>query len=111
MTTQEYIINKQGAKIYIDVNKHEILSIPKIKSNKEQGAIYEVLSVGMLGMNTPIVTVKEKGQAVAYRLPQQYVEWVTSSLMMAKELNVSMFPEKVEFGCIEKENYYYAEIL
>ena len=31
--------------------------------------------------------------------------------MMAKELNVSMFPEKVEFGCIETENYYYAEIL
>ncbi|MGG2934659.1 hypothetical protein ABEO66_11040 [Bacillus pacificus] len=39
MTTQEYIINKQGAKMYSDVNKHEVLSsIPKIKSNKEQGA-------------------------------------------------------------------------
>lgn len=62
-------------------------------------------------MNTPIVTVEERGQAVAYRLSQQCVEWATSSLMMAKELNVSMFPEKVEFGCIEKENYYYAEML
>ncbi|EJR52621.1 hypothetical protein IIO_06127 [Bacillus cereus VD115] len=111
MTTKDYMVNKQGAKIYSDVNKHEILSIPKIKNDREQGAIYEVLSVGMLGMDTPIVTVKEKGQAVAYRLPQQYVEWATSSLMMAKELNVSMFPEKVEFGCIEKENYYYAEML
>ncbi|EOO05697.1 hypothetical protein IAW_05006 [Bacillus cereus str. Schrouff] len=43
-------------------------------------------------MNTPIVTVKEKGQAITHRLPQQYVEWATSSLMIAKELNVSMFP-------------------
>lgn len=92
MTTKDYMVSTQGAKIYIDVNMHAILSISKIKRNKEQRAIYEVLSVSMLGMNTSIVTLKVKGQAIAHRLPQQYVEWDTSSLMMVKELNVSMFP-------------------
>ncbi|MGE8053537.1 hypothetical protein ACQKOD_06105 [Bacillus mycoides] len=111
MTTKDYVINNQGAKIYSDATKHEVLPIPKIKSNKEKGVVYEVLSVGMLGRDTLIATIREEGQVVAYILPEQYKGWVSHSLLVSKHLGESIFPEKVEFGCIEKENHYYAEML
>lgn len=98
-----FMVNKAGAKIYMDVSKHEELHI-------EDATKYNVLSVGIVGsQRTAIATVQENdGVVSAYRLPVQLDDWVqTSMLMSAQGLNV--FPAAVEFG--RDGDDVYAEIL
>lgn len=105
-----FIVNKAGAKIYKDITKHEILTLPILKSDKEQGAIYEVLSVGVLGsQRTPVITVKEaSGDSIAYRLPNELSDWV-ENMIGFKLQGFDALPSKVEFGIID--NIPYAEML
>ncbi|MCE4092845.1 hypothetical protein LXM61_27255 [Priestia megaterium] len=107
---EDFIINKAGAKIYKDITRHKLLSLPVLKNNTEQGIVYEVLSTGVLGsQRTPIITVKEKnGEVVAYRLPDELRDWVEHSMGM-KLSGFDVFPSEIEFGIID--NHAYAEIL
>jgi hypothetical protein len=43
----DYIVNKAGAKVYSDVNKHAVLKVPLLKKESENGVVHDVLSVGM----------------------------------------------------------------
>jgi hypothetical protein len=106
----DFIVNKAGAKIYMDTSKHEVLEVPVLQDEKETGVVYDVLSVGVVGLQRePIVTVKESnGQVVAYRLPHDLLEWVEYSIGM-KLQGLSALPAKIEFGKLN--NRMYAEIL
>ncbi|MDX8367145.1 hypothetical protein [Cytobacillus sp. IB215665] len=106
----EYIINKQGAKVYKDSSKNETLPIPTVSSTNEKGVVYEVLSAGILGDQgrIPIVTIKGDNENKAYILPLDLYAWV-EGLMMNKKADVSLLPCKVEFGCLSGR--YYAEML
>lgn len=106
----DYIVNKAGAKIFKDINKHEILKVPLLLDEKAKGVVHHVLSVGFLGgKREPIVTIKESNEEiVAYRLPNDLVGWVENSMGM-KLQGIDMFPAKVEFGKLN--NRVYAEVL
>lgn len=106
---KKFKINAAGAKIYEDANKHEMLKVPTISDpHNETGAIYDVLSVGLLGeQRIPIVTIRETKGIVAYRLPHDLSDWVHHAIALSME-GVKMFPEKVEFGILN--NIAYAEI-
>jgi len=106
----DFIVNKTGAKIYKDINKHDVLKVPVLLDEKAQGIVHNVLSVGILGgQREPIVTVKESnGKVIAYRLPNELVGWVENSVGM-KLQGIDMFPAKVEFGKLNGRVY--AEIL
>jgi phosphoribosylcarboxyaminoimidazole (NCAIR) mutase len=54
----EFVINKAGAKVYIDLSKHNELEIPILANEHESGKVYEVLSVGMMPPGIAIATVK-----------------------------------------------------
>lgn len=106
----DFIVNKAGAKIYKDINKHEILKVPVLLDEKANGVVHQVLSVGFLGgEREPIVTIKESnGESVAYRLPHELIGWV-ENFMGLKLQGVDMFPAEVEFGILNSRAY--AEIL
>lgn len=106
----DFIVNKAGAKIYKDINKHEILKVPVLFDENAKGVVFNVLSVGMLGsQREPIVTIKEpNGEVVAYRLPYDLVGWVETFMGM-KLQGIDMFPAKVEFGKLN--NKVFAEIV
>ncbi|MEB4872110.1 hypothetical protein P8831_25860 [Priestia megaterium] len=102
----DFVISKAGAKIYKDITKHKLLSLPVLANDTEQGIVYEVLSAGILGLQrTPIITVKEKGvKVVAYRLPDDLRDWVQTAMEM-KMSGFDTFPSKVEFGIINNHTY------
>lgn len=106
----DFIVNKAGAKIYKDLDKHVVLKVPVLLNEKEKGVVHNVLSVGILGsQRVPIVTVKDpNGKVRAYRLPHELVGWVENSMGM-KLQGIEMFPAKVEFGKLKDRVY--AEIL
>ncbi|MGE7762166.1 hypothetical protein [Peribacillus sp. NPDC097895] len=98
----DFLVNKAGAKIYNDTNKHEILKVPVLLNEKSKGVIHQVLCLGYLGgQREPIITIKESsGEIVAYRLPHNLYGWV-ANLMGLKLEGVDMFPAKVEFGILK----------
>lgn len=97
----DFIMNKAGAKIYLDANKHELLEIPELKNDKEKGIAHKVLSVGMGRQGIPIVTIKNhNNKAMAYRLPMELQGWVQSSTGLAMQ-GTKLFPSNVEFGKID----------
>lgn len=106
----DFIVNKAGAKIYKDINRHEILKVPILLDEKAKGVVHHVLSAGFLGgEREPIVTIKESnGEVVAYRLPNDLFGWVENSMGM-KLQGIDMFPANVEFGKLN--NRVFAEIL
>ncbi|HBO5951995.1 MULTISPECIES: hypothetical protein [Bacillus subtilis group] len=106
----DFIVNKAGAKVYKDINKHRVLNAPALSNESEKGTVYNVLSVGILGgQREPIVTVKETdGEVVVYRLPYDLVGWVENFMGM-KLHGIDSFPAKVEFGKLNGRVY--AEIL
>lgn len=106
----DFIVNKAGAKIYKDINKHDYLKVPVLLDEKEIGIIYEVLSAGIIGpQRVPIVTVKEtNGKAIAYRLPDDLTGWMENSIGL-KLQGIDLFPAKFEFGKLN--NRVYAEML
>ncbi len=107
----EFKYNDRGAKVFRDPLRHTILEIPKIRSRKEKGAIYDVLSVDMFwNPIVPTATINENGTPVLYRLPEWYSEWVEYSLILSSK-GPNPFPSKVEFGYIIPDKQYYADIL
>jgi hypothetical protein len=105
-----FVVNNAGATIYSDINKHKLLPILSLSSHQKSRVIYEVLTVGMhWGGRTPIATVKEENNAVAYVLPTELHGWVENILLMGiNGLRVPL-PAKVEFGVLDGKPY--AEIL
>lgn len=106
----DFVVNKAGAKIYSDINKHELLKLPVLVDTKANGTIHEVLSVGFQGeQREPIVTIKKSNQEViAYRLPKDLQGWVEGSMFMTMQ-GMNPFPTRVEFGILN--NRAFAEIL
>lgn len=101
----DFIINKAGAKVYLDANKHELLEIPVLKNDEEKGVIHHVLSVGMGGQGIPTVTIKKHNKkALVYRLPMELQEWAQSATGMAMR-GLNPFPTNVEFGKIDDTVY------
>ncbi|KXY68784.1 hypothetical protein AT261_23625 [Bacillus cereus] len=104
------VVNKAGAKIYSDINKHEMLELPVLVNNKSNGIIHEVLSVGLQGaQREPIVTIKKSNQeAIAYRLPKDLQGWVENAMFLTMQ-GMNPFPSRVEFGILD--NRAFVEIL
>jgi len=110
-TSNEYIINNKGAKIYTDINRHAFLDVPDVATAAlDAGAKYTVLAVGFLKGRLPLITVKNDGKPEAYRLPDDLAGWVDMN-MQASLKGVKMFPAEVEFGYLVEEDRTYAEIL
>lgn len=104
----EFITNKQGAKIYRDINKHKFLVVPKIESTSEDGKTYQVLAVGFNSDYKPLVTVKEGSKAIAYRLPEGLSDWAVHTVALARQ-GIKALPCDIEFG--ELPDGCYAEII
>jgi hypothetical protein len=104
------IQNRAGAMIYVDINKHEVLDIPKVLNTTERGKVYHVLSVGKhFNGGGAIITIKEaNGNAIVYQLPKGTLqEWAYKAITQAN-LGVNSFPCDVKFG--ELANGHYAKI-
>lgn len=102
---QGWFINAKGAKVYFDVSKQPVLPL---RDGENQ---YDVLSLGSggFGLNTvPLVTIRENGQAVCYRLPVEYAAWVRDCVALAYS-GMNFFPGKVVFTV--KDGKYFADIL
>ena len=113
MADSNFIIDKEGAKVYSDLQKHKLLPVPRIKSRYENGDVYHVLSVRTIltsGKNTPTVTIKFGKEVELFRLPIQYLDWVKFCTSSAS-LEGNFFPSDVQFGYIIGEDRYYAEVL
>ncbi|MDE5054885.1 hypothetical protein NDK25_21970 [Niallia taxi] len=106
----DFILNKAGAKIYKDIKKHEYIETPVLSDPSESGIIYNVLSVGFVGVQrSPIMTVEETdGKVNAYRLPDELGGWMEKT-MNQSAMGVNVFPSKVEFGKLN--NRVYAEMI
>lgn len=105
----DFIVNKAGAKVYLDANKHELLEIPALKNDGERGVVHHVLSVGIGRQGVPTITIKNpNNKALVYRLPMELQEWVQASIGMARQVP-NLFPTNVEFG--EIDNTIYAHLL
>lgn len=100
----EYVVNKAGAKVYKDLSKHNVLEIPTLNNESEQGKIYEVLSIGMMPPGIAIATVKNGDLPVAFRLPSELAGWCQHSMGLAMQ-GVKIFPAKVEFGVLNGRCY------
>lgn len=106
---KDYMINAQGAKVYKDASKHPVLEIPQLSSTTEQGTIYDVVSVGVMGLS-PIATVKIGDLPQVFRLPNWYADWARSLMAMSMS-GTKLLPHRIEFGFYVKENRYYAELI
>lgn len=100
--TEEYFRNRQGAKVYFDINKQPALR------QKEGKNCFKVLSVGISKEGLPIVTIEERNENVCYRLPEQLSEWAMTAVGMAT-MGERLFPSEVVFT--KRKNNYYADIL
>lgn len=97
---KDYVINRQGAKVYLDASKHSYLSI------EEGNNIYNVLSVGFTRDGISVITVSEVGKSYCYRLPAEYNDWVLQYVGLAN-LGFSFFPTYVNFT--KDDSNYYAD--
>lgn len=105
-SSDDFIINARGGKIYKDIDKHSYLDIP----DSINGKTYEVLSVGTHQQgNTPVITVKLGDLIQVYRLPDDLVDWV-NHLSASSVMGIKVLPCKVEFGKRDSGEHY-AEIL
>lgn len=101
-SSDEFIVNARGGKIYMDIEKHSFLDIP----NSIDGTAYEVLSVGThMKSNTPIATVKSGDLIQVYRLPADLGDWV-QDLAAQSVMGIKPLPGKVEFGTRDSGRYY-----
>lgn len=101
-TDVDYLINKRGAKVFLDINKQPLLNI------KEGNNIYSVLSVGFNKEMVPLVTISESGKVACYRLPADFLDWAIDVVGLAN-MGEKLFPAKVIFTKSGTE--YCAEIL
>lgn len=97
----DFIVNKAGARIYNDVNKHALLEIPVIANENEKGICYKVLSIGMVRTGIPIITIQKNESAIAYKLPVELIEWAQTAIGMAMS-GMKSLPANIEFGVLKK---------
>lgn len=100
--SKDHFFNQRGAKVYKDILKQPILPI------KEGQNQYTILSVGFSNKGNPLVTISEKGEAICYRLPDDYCEWAMTVVGLANS-GTNFFPEEVVFSLVNGE--YYVDIL
>ena len=99
---QGYIFNRQGAKVFLDINKQLPLPI------REGGSKYFVLSVGISKDGIPVVTIDSASIPVCYRLPDELYEWALTVIAFSNKGD-NLFPSEVVFT--RRNNEYYADIL
>lgn len=99
--SKEYFLNDRGARVFFDVDKQPILTIPN--GQKE----YYVLSIGVGKNMCPFLTVSENGAAICYRLPQQLSDWAMTVVGLANA-GEQLFPSPVVFSNIGGK--YFADI-
>jgi len=100
--TKDYFRNKQGAKVYFDVNRQPILNLEAGENR------YTVLSVGIYKDGNPLMTVKEFPENICYRLPMLLREWAITLIGMANMVT-DLFPLEVVLTKIN--NHIYADVL
>ena len=104
-TDPEFILNEQGAKVYLDPSNHLMLNLPTIKDISETGDIRYVLSVGFhYGSYMPCVTIQHDNEPVLYLLPSDLANWVRHTLAAARQ-GETMLPTNVEFGILGSRQY------
>lgn len=89
-TSKDYLLNRQGAKVYFDANRHPKLVITN-------PITHDVLSVGFSRDRIPLITIAEAGNAKCYRLPLELSEWATALVGFA-HMGEKLFPSKVMFS-------------
>ncbi|MCL1924411.1 MAG: hypothetical protein FWF50_02380 [Defluviitaleaceae bacterium] len=99
----DYIINKQGGKVYIDSERQTKLDIDKQMK-------VTVLSVGFTrDRKFPIITIKDGKGVNVYRINKHLIGWAETLVGFAMMGN-NVFPCDVEFGR-DNTGRYYAELL
>lgn len=98
----DYFLNQKGAKVYYDLRKQPVLLI------SEGSQVMEVLSVGMMKMGIPLITILQKGQAECYRLPPELSDWAYTVIGVA-DMGEKFFPSHVMFS--KRYGKYYADLL
>lgn len=98
-TKKDYLLNKQGGKIYFDFNRQ-----PSLEINEGTKVTYEILSVGLSKQLHPIATISNNGIPVAYRLPEDLGEWVTVCIGISN-MGDKLFPAKVRFTRLNGKIY------
>ncbi|GAB6182132.1 hypothetical protein JCM14036_34510 [Desulfotomaculum defluvii] len=110
----DFIVNQQGAKIFMDISKQPKLIIPILQSTEEKGLVVEVLSLGLMPKGQdmiPIVTIKQDNKIEAYVLPGELTPWAGFYQSLAQKTGINMFPCKCEFGYLQDLERYFAELL
>ena len=98
----EYIVNRKGAKVFMDESKQPILDLC------EGSTVKTVLSVGFSKSQKPMATIKENNEAICYILPDWYLDWCKTCVEMAMS-GMNLFPSDVKFT--KHEDKYSADIL
>lgn len=93
-----YIVNDSGAKVFTDISKQPKLVLC------DGSTVKTVLSVGLIGAQTPVANIRENDEVVCYILPDWFEDWCYTCMGMAS-LGVDMFPADVKF---EKHGNEYA---
>lgn len=99
---KEFVVNRQGAVVFIDESKQPTLEIA------EGHIVKNVLSVGFNKSHAPVVTVKEDAGPICYILPTQYTDWCDTCITMAMQ-GRNVFPRKVKFT--KQGNKYFVAML
>ena len=100
-SSKEYLLNRQGAKVYFDVTKQPLLEVKK-------QIVCDTLAVGFNHEMIPLITIAEKGKAMCYRLPNELSEWAITVVGFANK-GENLFPSKVVFT--RTKDRLYANIL
>lgn len=102
----DFVVNKAGGKVYMDLSKHDTLKIPVLVNDRAKGVVYEVLSVGVAGSQRGLIaTIKKPNKSVVvYRLPEELRGWVEHSMGLSV-MGIKTFPSKVEFGVLSGRTY------
>ena len=98
----EYIVNRKGAKVFIDESKQPLLDLC------EGSTIKTVLSVGLSKSLKPMATIRENNEKICYILPDWYFSWCQTCVAMAMS-GMNPFPSDVEF--VKHESKFSANIL
>lgn len=98
----DFIVNRKGAKIFMDESKQPIIDF------SEGSTIKTVLSVGFSKSHRPMATIKEGDEAVCYILPDWYLDWCESCIGLSMS-GTNLFPSDVAFT--KRGEKYFADIL
>ncbi|WP_102050190.1 hypothetical protein [Pygmaiobacter massiliensis] len=97
-----FLINRQGAKVYFDIDKQPFLEI------KNGHQTFDVLSVGISKGMIPVVTILEEDEVKCYRIPEELSGWAMTLVDLANR-GENVFPSKVMFS--RTNAGYFADIL